>query len=210
MYVIKIGGSLQHARGLPEFLGGLAEYAAGRMVIVPGGGDYADQVRQMQVEKNLDDLTAHRLALRAMEQYGSFLVSLDDRLQPARSWGEISQLCTVKKIPVWFPYDLVSEDPAVEACWDVTSDSLAIWCAEQLHCRHLFILKAVTPAGDDYSASSLSRRGYLDNAFMKMAARTSVLAWWLDYQQAPSLLNMLARRDYPATVMRTIGIMTTH
>lgn len=210
MYVIKIGGSLQHARGLAEFLGGLAEHAAGRVVVVPGGGDYADQVRQMQVEKNLDEVAAHRLALRAMEQYGSFLVSLDARLQPASSWGEIDRLCAQKKIPVWFPYEIVAEDPAVEACWDVTSDSLAIWCAEQLRCRHLFLLKAVTPAGDDYSASFLSGRGYLDKGFMKMAARTSVLAWWLDYQQAPSLLNMLASRDYPATVMHAIGIMTPH
>ena len=212
MWVIKIGGSLQHAGNLPDFLALLVEYAAGQAVIVPGGGDYADQVRQLQAEKGLDDITAHRMALRAMEAYGAFLISCESRLQPARSFNEIIQLLAGRKIPVWFPYDIVTDNPSIPACWEVTSDTLSLWCAEQLRCRDLFILKATEPESKDYSARYLSEKGFLDRGFVDMTKKTHVVSWWLHYQQATSFIHMVDRREHPATVMKEITLcrQSTH
>ena len=206
MWVIKIGGSLQHAGDLPDFLTMLVEHAAGQAVIVPGGGDFADQVRHLQAEMDLDDITAHRMALRAMEEYGTFLTSCEPRLQPARSFNEISLLLAERKIPVWFPYDIVAENPSIPACWDVSSDTLSLWCAEQLRCRHLFILKATEPETKDYSAWYLSHHGFLDRGFVDMTKRTRVVSWWLPYQQTTSFFQMLDRREHPATVMKEITL----
>jgi len=206
MWVIKIGGSLQHAGDLSGFLAGLVEHAAGSAVIVPGGGDFADQVRRLQKETDLDDVTAHHMALRAMENYGTFLSSYDSNLLPATSPGEARKLSVDRKIPVWFPYSMVADNPSIPACWDVTSDSLSLWFAEQLQCRHLFILKAAYPVPENYSAHYLSHYGYLDKSYAEMSKSTSVLSWWLCYQQAPSFFQMLDMREHPATVMNEITI----
>ena len=204
MWVIKIGGSLQHAGNLPEFLTMLVEHAAGQAVVVPGGGDFADQVRQLQAEMDLDDMAAHRMALRAMERYGAFLTSCDSGLQPARSFNAVRQLLASRKVPVWFPYDLVADNPSIPASWDVTSDTLSLWFAEQLRCRDLFILKSAEPETENYSLQYLSQHGYLDRGFIDMSKRTHVVSWWLHYQRATSFFKMLNMREHPATVMKQI------
>ena len=45
MWVVKIGGSLSHDPMLRKWLVELCEVGGGRVVIVPGGGDFADKVR---------------------------------------------------------------------------------------------------------------------------------------------------------------------
>lgn len=205
IWVIKIGGSLQNADSLPGFLANLVEHAAGRAVIVPGGGDFADQVRTQQSAMNFDDTTAHHKALRAMEQFGTMLMSYAPDLQPARTLNEITWLCARKKIPVWFPYAMVADNPSIPACWDVTSDTLALWLAEQMQCRHLFMLKATFPATENYSARYLAQHGFLDRAFVAMARKTAVISWWLHYQQATDFFHMLDTRDHPATIMNEIA-----
>ena len=69
MWVVKIGGSLSHDPALREWLTRLWEVGGGRVVIVPGGGDFADAVRQYQQEWHFDDLAAHNMCLLAMAQY---------------------------------------------------------------------------------------------------------------------------------------------
>jgi Uncharacterized archaeal kinase related to aspartokinases, uridylate kinases len=204
MMVVKLGGSLQNSRYLPALLAQLMEHAAGRIVIVPGGGEFADRVRQQQVELKLDSMTAHCMALRAMEQFGSVLISHEPGLQAASSIQAIHDLLIRKKIPVWFPYEMVADNPSIPASWDVTSDSLSLWLAEQLRCRYLFMLKPVCPANDNYSAQYLSEKGFLDRAFADWMAKTSVQCWWLYSQNLESFMRMLDLRDYPATIMKEI------
>ena len=43
------------------------------MLVVPGGGPFADAVRAVDEQVGLDDATAHALALRAMDQLGVLL-----------------------------------------------------------------------------------------------------------------------------------------
>ena len=70
--VIKLGGS--HASG-PHIRDWLAAIAAEkrRIVIVPGGGPFADAVRSTQASLGFDDSAAHDMALMAMAQFGRFL-----------------------------------------------------------------------------------------------------------------------------------------
>ena len=204
MWVIKIGGSLQHTGNLPDFLTMLVEHGAGQAIVVPGGGDFADQVLQLQSEMDLDDMTAHRMALRAMEQYGEYLISCAPGLQPARTFNAVRQLLADRKVPVWFPYEIVADNPSIPANWDVTSDTLSLWFAEQLRCRDLFILKSIVPETDNFSIQYLSGHGYLDRGFIDMTKKTHVVSWWLHYLQATSFFQMLSMRDHPATVMKQI------
>lgn len=191
MWVVKLGGSLLKTCDLSTTLKSLADHGAGNVVIVPGGGVFADQVRYLQKELQIDDTTAHRMALRAMEQFGALLTTLDPRLHAAHTIEAINQSLEKKEIPVWFPYDMIANNPAIRATWDITSDSLALWLANCLKCQNLVMIKSVQPEGENYSAKSLSELGYLDRAFAEMITEMFVTPWWLFYEQIDRFFRLL-------------------
>ena len=82
MIVIKLGGSLSQAETLVSCLDRLEQqYKDKPVVIVPGGGAFADQVRLAQGRWQFDDITAHRMAILAMQQM-ALKVSLQLLPQP--------------------------------------------------------------------------------------------------------------------------------
>src|SRR5262245_31944665 len=82
--VVKLGGSLVGPRHLADWVGALAS-GGGRSVIVPGGGPFADAVRQAQAKIGFSDAAAHHLALLAMEQFGWALASFSSNFRVADS-----------------------------------------------------------------------------------------------------------------------------
>ncbi len=195
MWVVKLGGSLAKSADLSTIVRQLADHGAGQMVIVPGGGMFADQVRFLQSELNFDDITAHRLALRAMEQFGTFLSVLDPRYHAANSIKMIHDWLERGEIPVWYPYDMVADNPVIRATWDITSDSLALWLANTLECHNLVMIKSTEPDTDNYSAAYLSEHGYLDHAFAELVHDTFVRPWWLFHKQLDYFIRLLDTRQ---------------
>ena len=60
MIVIKLGGSLTHSKALINCLNKIELRYQGRaVIIVPGGGAFADQVRLAQQQWQFDEVTAH-------------------------------------------------------------------------------------------------------------------------------------------------------
>src|SRR5262245_51683374 len=86
--VIKLGGSFAFSADLADWIAAIAG-CAGRVVIVPGGGPFADAVRAAQAQMGFDDCAAHRMALLAMEQYGCAIKSRDEALSLADSLDSI-------------------------------------------------------------------------------------------------------------------------
>ena len=75
--VVKLGGSHALSPLLGRWLGAIGR-AAGQVVVVPGGGPFADAVRDAQPAMGFDDDAAHDMALMAMAQYGRALTALAD------------------------------------------------------------------------------------------------------------------------------------
>ena len=100
--VVKLGGSFAYSDYLQQWIETLAT-CAGRVVIVPGGGPFADAVRLAQVRMRFDDRAAHHMAVLAMEQYGRALASFNSVLSPADSEGAIERDLIEKRVPVWMP-----------------------------------------------------------------------------------------------------------
>jgi aspartokinase-like uncharacterized kinase len=73
--VVRLGGSHAFSPWLRPWLAAIRA-AAGGVVVVPGGGPFADAVRLAQTAMGFDDLAAHRMALLAMAQYGLALAGL--------------------------------------------------------------------------------------------------------------------------------------
>lgn len=168
--VIKLGGSHAFAAHLSHWLDAVAQYA-GRMVVVPGGGPFADAVRDAQPRMGFDDTAAHRMALLAMEQYGCALASLRPRLVLAASREDIIGALERGNIPVWLPTRMVLAATEIPWSWDVTSDSLAAWLAGVLGANRLLLVKH---ASAQANAEELAARGVVDPAFPRFANASEV------------------------------------
>ena len=172
MWVVKIGGSLETAPGIGELLALLVDYGRSGIVIVPGGGRFADRVRASQNELNLNDETAHVMAIRAMEQFAGVLCRLNPNLHPIVHTGEIDAINKKAAVPVWLPGKLLAGQPDIPASWQVTSDSLALWFAGEINAEALVLVKSASNKTSD--AGQLVASGYLDEFFPQMLAKTEV------------------------------------
>lgn len=166
--VVKLGGSLlEHPQALQRWLRIVAG-GGGRLVVVPGGGPFADAVRIAQRKSGIDDRTAHRMALLAMEQYGVLLASLAPVLAPAESVGAMREALQRGRVPVWMPFRMVVDAKDIEASWGVTSDSLAAWLAHELDASALWLVKSCAVAVQD--PLQLAAMGVVDAAFPRFLA----------------------------------------
>jgi aspartokinase-like uncharacterized kinase len=170
MWVVKLGGSLANSEELPRWLDVIATAGAGKVVLVPGGGLWADEVRAAQKREGFDDHVAHRKALRAMEQYGKVLAGMQANLVPAAGTVGIHEALRNGQVPVWMPYDMVVADPAIPENWDVTSDSLAAWLTGRLRAQGLVLVKSVQFGGVVVDAMEMVERGWVDACFPRFAA----------------------------------------
>jgi aspartokinase-like uncharacterized kinase len=171
--VVKLGGSFAFSPALRDWIKAIMVHA-GRIVIVPGGGPFADTVRTAQAQMRFDNRTAHRMGLLAMEQYGCAIASMDKRLQLADSLEAIRQGLADGKVPVWLPTQMVLADTAIPQSWDVTSDSLAAWLAGRLGAERLVLVKHLESMESTVPASNLVASDMLDRAFVKFLTASGV------------------------------------
>ena len=143
--VAKIGGSLWLSPRLERWIAALRAWP-GPLTIVPGGGPFANAVRAAQGPMRFSDRAAHEMALLAMEQYGLALCDLFPGLALAAGPEEASALRAKGLTPVWRPRARALEG-GLPASWDVTSDSLAAWYAQECGAQDLLVIKSVDADG---------------------------------------------------------------
>jgi 5-(aminomethyl)-3-furanmethanol phosphate kinase len=174
--VVKLGGSWAFSADLGEWIAAIAD-CAGRAVIVPGGGPFADVVRAAQAQMGFDDLAAHRMALLAMEQYGCAIKSLHDALRLADSLDSIRGGLADDRVPVWLPTRMALDAAEIPQSWDVTSDSLAAWLAGEIGAERLLLVKRIELARRTMHAADLAAGGVVDKAFAKFLAVSGIPAF---------------------------------
>lgn len=165
MWVVKIGGSLSHDPALRGWLTELAQVGGGRVVIVPGGGDFADKVRQYQGEWCFNDLAAHNMCLLAMTQYALMMQALLPELVLASSEAKVRRALRDGRVAVWVPTALMRDTPDAMSNWDTTSDSLAAWLSTMLNAERLMVVKSC-PIELGEPIESLASSGVVDRRFL--------------------------------------------
>lgn len=165
MWVVKLGGSLLGNPELKQWLDLFAQHGDGNIIIVPGGGIFADAVQESQTLTGIDDLTAHKMAVMAMDQYGMLMTGLNPQLVTASSELEIAERGWQHRAVVWLPSRMVCADDSIPASWEVTSDSLAAWLAAKLNADHLILVKQHRPQVQQISVDRLIKDGMLDEQF---------------------------------------------
>lgn len=167
--IVKVGGSLAENDRIGGALDIVAR-ASRRLVIVPGGGVFADTVRSAQSDYQFSDEAAHRMAILAMHQTAELLMDLQPRLMGADSVAAMRAIWRNGKIPVWLPHKMCDGDNEIPADWSITSDGLAARLAERLRCSDVVLVKSRGVA-EDASAFDLARDGVVDAIFAAIATR---------------------------------------
>jgi len=173
MIVIKLGGSLAHADTLTDCLDTVEQYYQDRtVVIVPGGGAFADQVRLAQQHWRFDDRTAHQMAILAMQQMALLCNGLKTDFAVVHSVAAIKAQSLQNKILIWSPACAELDLAGIPSSWDITSDSLAAWLAGALPASELILVKsAVVDA--EHTLPQLAAQGIVDQAFCGFVARAA-------------------------------------
>ncbi|MEQ1543507.1 uridylate kinase [Methyloglobulus sp.] len=173
MIVIKLGGSLATSGMLQPCLDKIERSYQGRaVVIVPGGGVFADQVRQLQQPWRFDDRTAHLMALLAMQQMALVMNALKPYFAVAASIAECSKQINKKGIAIWSP-DVAELDKAgIPSSWEITSDSLSAWLAKTLVADELILVKSVN-IEPNFDVLKLVQQQIVDVSFHKFTQQTS-------------------------------------
>lgn len=181
MRVIKLGGSLFHTPELRQWLE-LLDSASQQetVVIVPGGGPFADEVRHAQRLHRFSDSSAHHMALLAMAQFGLLIADLAPESQIFYySQQDPQQL--PPGLHVWLPDRSLLDSSEISHSWDVSSDSLALWLSQELEADELIMIKRSTVVSSRIQA--LIQHGVIDKGFTSLYQRKPVLTKLFHFQQ---------------------------
>ena len=154
--VVKVGGGLLASPGaldrVAQAIGG--EASRHRLVIIPGGGPFADAVRDFDAKVGVSPIAAHWMAILAQDQYayvlaerlpGAVLVSSAETIESAHAAG---------RVPVLAPSRWMQAADVLPHSWDATSDSVAAFVAGALDARHLVLVKPVAGPPDRLTDAS--------------------------------------------------------
>lgn len=149
--VVKLGGALlahpEHFEATLAAIGAAA--ATRRLLVVPGGGPFADAVRDVDRLFHLSDDAAHWMAVLAMDQHAHLVAA---RMPGGAIVGDLAQIAAALdagSIPVLAPYRWLREDDPLPHSWTITSDSIAAWVAGRVSARRLVLVKPPGASGSE-------------------------------------------------------------
>ncbi|MDX3924559.1 MAG: dihydroneopterin aldolase [Shinella sp.] len=200
---MKLGGSTAGQKELASWLEVLSTVTL-PLIIVPGGGPFADQVRAAQQQLHFSDQAAHHMAILAMDQFGMVVADRSPRFRPARTSEEIAGILEERAVPVWLPSTMTRDAPDIPQSWDVTSDSLAAWLARRLGAARLLLIKQVDPRFPEDRLDALVDSGIVDAMLPHMLGENTSL-----YVAGPSSLPLpsegLSTTQMPGSLVRGAG-----
>jgi aspartokinase-like uncharacterized kinase len=169
MVIVKLGGSLYQATELQHWLTALKKLSQQQnIIIVPGGGPFADQVRNAQQLHGFNDSYAHHMAILAMSQFGILLSGL---LPNCLTFSfPTKHTAADHPLSIWLPDKQLLDQPNLAQNWDITSDSLALWLAQQCRADKLTLIKCHPPE-QITSIDNLNKKGFIDNAFSTLLSQ---------------------------------------
>ncbi len=132
-WVVKIGGSLfpHHAKRL------LGELVGENVIVVCGGGVFANKIRDYDLEFRFSDTASHESAILCMDIMGILLADLVDGAQATYTIRGAYRIKEDGKVPVILPSRILHYINSLPHSWDVTSDSIAFYISKILDAKLL-------------------------------------------------------------------------
>lgn len=184
--LLKVGGSLHNSaalRPLIEHLAALAQHQ--RLLVLPGGGPFAEQVRHVDAHIDLSDSAAHWMAILSMDQYAYLLADLAPSAALVRDLDSAAAACDAGRLAILAPSTLLLQHDPLPHSWDVTSDTIAAWLAGWAQIERLVLLKSVAAEAQPMSLAALAAAGVIDPAFTH-ALQPQTICWIVDGRLAAS------------------------
>src|SRR3954469_2758433 len=148
--IVKIGGGLTWGPGALDrvcrTVGNLSRHWP--LVVVPGGGPFADGIREFDRRMGLSPDAAHWMAILAMDQYAHVLASRIPDAVLVEEPGCIREAVAAAGAVVLAPSRWMRSADVLPHSWDVTSDSIAAFVAGALDARRLILIKSDVDAAD--------------------------------------------------------------
>lgn len=202
MIVAKVGGSQSRGAGLPALAQELGRLGARHpLLVVPGGGAFADVARDHYRRYALGETTAHRMALLAMDQYGCLLGDLVPGSVLITDILSARQAARRGQTPILLPSSLLIQADPLPHSWQVTSDAIAAWVAGLLRSSRLILLKDVDGLCAQNDATQLiqqmtveelaSHRGGVDEYLATVLASVDLETWVINGQHPERLAELL-------------------
>ena len=137
-WVLKIGGSL-----FPESAIDLCRYIVNqedinpKMLIICGGGDFANKVRDYNDLLSFSNTANHRSAIMCMDIIGTLIADKVEGLETVNTLDDAEKVSENGKIPVLNSYTLMEDHDPLEHSWRVTSDSISLYISNLLKAKLL-------------------------------------------------------------------------
>jgi aspartokinase-like uncharacterized kinase len=199
--VIKIGGSLGRGTGLKALCREVARLGQShRFLIVPGGGEFADLVRESYKRYSLSDTTAHYMALLAMDQYGYLLNEMIEGSSLVEDLQSVGKVIETGRAAVLLPSSMARRTYTLPHSWQVTSDSVAAWVTWETECPRLVLLKDVDGLLDlnrkliaNMTVNELAgQAGGVDEYFARFLASAQLEVWIINGLRPERLSELLS------------------
>jgi len=144
--IFKIGGKiLENSRHIESTISQLTqlyeENILQKILLIPGGGSYANFIRCIDEELVLGDDLAHWMGIYSMNYNG---IELNRKYHKLECIEELKTFQDAQKIfCIFLPYNYLRKDDTLPHSWDVTSDSIALYVANELNLNQCFLIKDV-------------------------------------------------------------------
>jgi aspartokinase-like uncharacterized kinase len=112
-----------------------------KIIIIPGGGKYANFVRMLDKKISIGDELSHWMAIFAMNCNG---IEISQKYNDIKDFDNLDELKKSKeKIVIFLPYDFLYQLDELPHSWSVTSDSITLYIAHQLGLKDCFLIKDI-------------------------------------------------------------------
>ena len=112
-----------------------------RIILIPGGGSYANFIRKVYSELKFTEEIAHWMGIISMNYNG---IELNKRFPSLQIVEDFETLKRKNKIfCIFLPYEFIKENDRLPHNWDVTSDSICLFIAKELELDQCYLIKNV-------------------------------------------------------------------
>jgi len=140
--VVKVGGGLSAAPGALATVGRALAQAGRhhRLLVVPGGGPFADAVRAFDRREPLSADAAHWMAILAMDQYAHVLAERIPGSLLVEESGGVNAALGEAGVAVLAPYRWLRAADVLPHSWNATSDSVTAFVAGAVDAGRLVLV----------------------------------------------------------------------